>query len=392
MAAASPAQPKAPPPVFGPAGTGAGTEAIDLTTSSAVPPSMNQTMMFGLKAPAAAEAPAAAPRPAATTAMFGAVAPSAASDPSKTPSTTMMFGKQALAGPEAALIKTMSFGAPASATVPSPGPGVPSGPVARTTMMFGAAAAEPPKSSAMPRVTAGAPVAAKITESTVRVDLGAMMAQGERGTTPSGVHGKNDALSHNEKTPPEGNFLTGDAGPDAGPPTDGAGSRPEPTTLFSMTPGGKPSTNSAPHSRELSTSGEITLPPATGRQLAGTSPGVPSVATGVLNQDLQNHSTGARGSRSQPGNASTLEPSSGELPAVADEVTDLPPHDDAGENEFAAIESATRRRNTIAVIVLLVAVLAAGSAVIWQLFMRQTTAGDDANVEKVTPRPVKKPL
>lgn len=381
LAAAAPAPVKAPPPVFGPSGGAVGTEAIDLATSSAAPPSVNQTMMFGLKAPAAAEAPAPAARPVATTSMFGAVAQPAASEPAKPPNTTMMFGKPAAAGPEAALNKTMSFGAPVPGAAALSGPGTPSGPVGRTTMMFGAAVAEPAKPQAMPKVTAGAlPVAAKITESTVRVDLGVMMAEGgEQGTA-------------NEKTPPDGNFLNREAELETGPSTQGGGPRPERTMLFSMSPGGKPSTNSAPHSRELSSTGEVTLPPESERHSAETSPGLTAVAPGLLSQDLQNHSTEAATGRSNLGNSATLEDVSSEVNAHGEEAIDtLPPGDgdEAGDSAFAALESSTRRRNTIAVIVLLVAVLAAGSAVIWQLAVRQSNAADD-NVEKLTPRPVRK--
>lgn len=360
--------------------------------------------MFGLKAPVAGEPsapPPAAPaaKPVATTAMFGAVQatgpiPQAST---KAPNSTMMFGKpppEAAAPPEANLNKTMAFGMPALPPPPSS--------VGRSTMIFGAADASKPP---MPKVTPGGAPVAQITESTVRVDLDAMMRErgqaGEAEASPD-RHNRTQLFAMNEarggeKTPPEAfaSPLAGEANLNTGSVGQAPGVRHERTQLFSMTPGSKPAGN-VPASREFSN--DVTLPPDGAMRTtmmfgatnnADTAPGLPGVTPELLRQPISSDgaTTGpnlvpliVKDLRSSPLERSFETTDTDSPIRSSDSSQDLAPHAEdsleGNEQAFAAIESSTRRRNTIAVIVLLVAVLAAGSAVAWQFYLRPMLGGE----------------
>jgi len=284
-------------------------------------------------------------------------------------------------------------------------------------MIFGAADV-----AKLPKVTPGTAVpVTQITESTVRVDVDAMMReradQGQQ-QAPSGAPGDrhnrtqlfalNDARS-GEKTPPEAfpSPLAGaEAQLDTPPPSDSApapGVRHERTQLFSMT--AKP-TGNAPAQREMAT--DITMPPDAAmrhtmmfgaQNNADTAPGLPGVTPDLLKTPIGSPATTAPnlssdfGSRDVHSSSETSEsePSLDQVgehsPSSSQDLA--PTSEDSGDQEqaFAAIESSTRRRNTIAVIVLLLAVLTACAAVAWQVVIRQMVTQEGA--QKV-PNPLPK--
>ena len=262
---------------------------------------------------------------------------------------------------------------------------------------------------------------AQITESTVRVDLDAMMrergAAGEAEASPdrhnrTQLFAMNDARG-SEKTPPESfaSPLSGEAYLNSETtPTGSAPVRHEKTQLFSMSPGGKPAGN-VPAARELSTANDVTLPPDSAMRTtmmfgaqhnADTAPGLPGVTPELLKRPISSDgaTTGPNFSPLMGGNvhSSPLERSfettdTNSPIRSSDSSQDLQPSPedslDGNEQAFAAIESSTRRRNTIAVIILLVAVLAAASAVAWQFYLRPMLGGETPT-KMPRPQPVEK--
>jgi hypothetical protein len=366
-------------------------------------------MMFGLNPTAPASAAAPAPKPGAT-AMFGAVQPVAAP---KANNATMMFGQPPDAAPVEPVKKTAAFAPPMA----SP----PTAPVPRATVIFGAPEPKPP-----PKVTAGGggPMA-KITESTVRVDLDALMRErearlsSESGEASADRHNRTQLFAMNdahggEKTPPEAFAalpVAGDAAREATPAASLPGERRERTQLFSMSGSGKPE-GILPAARHVAEGGEVTLPHDAalrktmvfgGPQDSDTTPGVPGLTPQML-KAATSSSTSATGPNVSPIGARDIRESPLErqfektdtslLMRSSDSSQDLAPSsDDSGdrnEQAFAAIESATRRRNTIAVIVLLVAVFAAGSALVWLFFIRPAMAPEMQKLTKPAAAAVEK--
>ncbi len=260
----------------------------------------------------------------------------------------------------------------------------------------------------MPKVTAGGavPVApVQVTESTVRVDVDAMMRERGQPADPATQerHGRTQLFAMNdragqataEKTPPEA-FAAPDlnATPQAG--TAAPGVRHERTQLFAL---------NGQKSKEAVA--DTTLPPdpalrqtlmfggVSPVQGGDTAPGLPGVnvdtdsAEAPVDSTLPHLSPAGQSQTTQPRHVMTppgdsepslegLEPTdAGGEGARASSSQDLPAMvDEAGDSEqaFAAIESSTRRRNTIAVIVLLLAVLSVGAALVWQLSRQMNSA------------------
>lgn len=359
--------------VFGTAASNAAAATAQATAPvSASKP--NQTMAFGSGAkapsPAFGPPPTAAPsgrtaqapaKPVATTAMFGAVTPAAGGGPQKQVTSTMMFGKppEAPSVPDLSLNKTMGFGAPAGAPPPST--------VGTSTMMFGAVE------------TPTANVAAQVAESTVRVDLDAMMRAHAPGreTAPLDKYNRTQLFAMSDAKQAKST----DAPPSGAPHLDQ-------TQRFSMNSGGQPE-GGARGARN-----DATLPPnASMRQtVVGATdssvnelhmtPEGSTTAPNSLPASLGSHDAGGSSDESSevpfdaPPEEST-EVTSQEASAAEESV-------EQSEEAFAAIESSTRRRNTIAVAVLLIAVLAAGGAVVWQLVLRQVVVQE--KTPKVAPK------
>lgn len=363
------------------------------TKPAAAPVNKNATMMFGAThTPAAAPPPPAANAPTNQTMMFGAVggppgpAAGAAAAAPRASSQTMMFGAGGAAlppappkpapapAPASSSNRTMMFGVP-TADKPNVEPAAP----VNRTMIFGAAEAE------------GNP--GKLTERTVRIgpeDLERMMRE-------HNARGGGDARGA-EMTPPEGAvqagasqktqmFAMSDIKPAADvTPSEGREAvqqRHDRTAMFAMTP-------EAPALPPLISPDDVapveksnvkldpslleTLPPN-----AGKDDGAPRVAATMI--------FGAgQGSRPQgpvpelatnPDLIATTMPN---LPPLPKEPRPLPPQQldlqQPEDQQLAApsddvaqkLQAQVKRRNRIAMIIVILAIAAAAVAVGWKLF------------------------
>ena len=253
-------------------------------------------------------------------------------------------------------------------------------------MIFGAATAE---AKPLPKVTAGGAVpVAQISESTVRVDVDAMMRErGQPEAAPSDRQGRTQLFAlndqRNEKTPPEA-FASHTPGGQAkldATPSRAPNLRQERTQLFSVNEG-KPTKRSELVDATLPPDGPMRSTMMFGSPNADTSPdGLPGVTPELLKMDLEDANTspdlaptgGGVGSRNIRSDAGATqqddEPFDGDAQSISSSQ-DLSPVSSEDSADFAAIEKSTRRRNVIAVIVLLMAVLAAAAAV-WQFSKSQ---------------------
>ena len=428
-------------------GTPAGQQAArEPAPAPSAPASVNQTMMFGTPAgqKSAPPAPAPASSPANQTLVFGAT-PVAAPNPKA----TQVFGAPAVAPPVAQprpASSTMVFGAQPAA---GPTPAVPAGPVpavanrpANQTMMFG----KPPEITApAPNKTMafGSPVvparplpspgtvelngdadAEGPRESTVRVDLDAMMRAQEDQSEGESVEQRHDRTQRYAMT---------DSQAPSGESAQSVQDRHNRTALFAMStlqettkpdalrPGGtapelqgiidgqvEPTVGFDAQATTVPPDASTTLPPnaASTRDLGflasaptDTDPGQdpPGVSTllepGEGQHDLMAtmRADGPIGSTlpnlppigREATDAAARVPirldliSNSALPAVGgtmNEIIDRPIADIPAEAAAEQLAASGRRRNTIAIVVVLLLVLAAGAAVAWVLFGKELLA------------------
>lgn len=416
---ASPVAPPAGPSQTMVFGTAAGQQAAAREPPPRAPPAANQTLVFGAKPPpaqalnqtmafgtpagqqlatGAPQAPAAAPN---QTLVFGA-SPQA---PAKGPAATMVFGTAAAQPPPSGanrpVNQTMMFGKPPETT-----------PVASKTMAFGTPVAIPPKRP-LPKVTAGGDdvdsESEPRAESTVRVDLERMMrehGEGAEGNADDGEsieqrHDRTQRFAMSEEAPIEAAITPGDG-------SESVQDRHNRTALFAMStlqettkPDAKaPSLDK--HSREptVSVEGAQTLPPdgygtlppnsdigsLMGLDPHGDPPGVSTLME--PGGDISMHGT----IRNDGPIASTMP----NLPPIGHDATnvahrgalrlDLVSGPDLGTvstapdrpmlqvdlpGDAAAVEalaSQGRRRNVLAIVVVLLIVLAVALGVAWQFF------------------------
>jgi tetratricopeptide (TPR) repeat protein len=408
-------------------GTAAGQAAAREPAPAPAPANVNQTMMFG--APTA-QKPAPPVAPSAATAnqtlVFGATAPT------PNPKATQVFGTPAAVPPVAQqrpVSSTMVFGTQSPAPAPAPAP---ANRPANQTMMFGkppeVAAASPSKTMAFgtpvvpprtPQVTAGAVELSGDTESeggpresTVRVDLDAMMREQQEGE--ESVEQRHDrtqrfAMTDGQTTPGEGAAAVQD--------------RHNRTALFAMStlqettkPDALRPTGTAP---ELDGVLDGQAEPTVGFDPADASSTLPPNAASARDLGFLSNPTDTDPGGDPPGVSTLMEPGGGphdmmatmradgpiastlpNLPPIGREATDaaarMPirldlisnnalPAVDGTMNEImdrpvaevpadAAVEqlaASGRRRNVIAIVVVLLLVLAAGLGVLWVLFGKQ---------------------
>lgn len=378
QAAAQPVAPTAGP---------AANQTLVFGATPVAPPAARSTQMFGAaQAPAPANPPPPAQRPAATTVMFGAgqVPPPAAAASNKAANTTMMFGKppEAVA---AAANRTMAFGTPVVTSPKKPLPQVTQG----TVELSGDA--EPEQRS----------------ESTVRVDLERMMREQGEG----GEESQESVEQRHDRT--QRFAMTDSSATNPGETAESVQDRHNRTALFAM-----------------STLQETTKPDA--KAPASTAPDLHGVAEPTIgfDQPLDSAQTIPPGNNTlphgsmnfglgddPPGVSTLMEPGGEDMRAtvrhdgpIASTMPNLPPiaHDatdaahraplrldivsspglpmvapdtvqstdvqaDAGVEALAA---QGRRRNIVAIVIVLLLVLAVGLGVFWQFFGKQLLTKD----------------
>ncbi|MEW6431880.1 MAG: hypothetical protein AB1730_10265 [Myxococcota bacterium] len=381
-----------------------------------------QTMVFGAPAPGSQPAPAAAGK---QTMVFGAPAAGSQSAPPTAPGKqTMVFGAPA-APPAAggpANKQTMVFGAVAPAVAPvSPS----STPSRNQTMMFGRA----PGTAPAPRVSAAAAEAGALgeevrerSESTVRVDLEAMMrGQGE---DFEGVQARHDRTQRYAMTDQGQTTSPGAAVPTAETPEE-VQARHNRTQTYAMTTqqettrpdAAAPSPDAAEWGHR---SGDSTLPPSFAemptlepdappppavnqtlvfgaqgpRANVTTDPGLdPPGVRVLLEPGMMTPPDGAAAARREPlattiPNLSPLQPADS-LPPLRVELPPEPAFTSTAQTEryapvpnptqddaaMAELRRTSSRRTAVAVIAFLVIALGLGLAVLWHLFGRSLLGG-----------------
>lgn len=417
-----------------------GTAAGQAAAREPAPPAaagVNQTMMFGTpaappKAPAAAvQPPAGAPN---QTLVFGATAPA------PNPRATQVFGAPAVppAAQQRPASATMVFGTQSSAPAPAPAPGPANRPV-NQTMMFGkppeVAAPAPTKTMAFgtpvapplrtPQVTAGTVELSGDPESeggpresTVRVDLDAMMREqqeGEESAEQRHDRTQRFAMTDGQATPGEGAAAVEDrhnrtalfamstlqetTKPDAMRPSGTApelegvsDGQAEPTVGFDQGRGtlpSDPSTTLPPNVASARDLGFLSNP--TDTDPGGDPPGVSTLmepgggphdmmatmrSDGPIASTLPNLPPIGR----EATDAAARLPirldlvSNSALPAVdgtMNEIMDRPVAEVPADVAVEQLAASGRRRNVIAIVVVLLLVLAAGLGVLWVLFGKQ---------------------
>lgn len=391
------------PPPNAPAHPANQTMVFGQGPAPVAPPSAHQTMMFGTPAgqqmaspPPAAPAPAPnqtlvfgnqaavpppAARPASSTMVFGTGAANAGAPqqppPATRPNSTMMFGKPPEAVPAAT--KTMTFGTPVAAKKP-----------------------------AVVQISADEGESEPRAESTVRVDLERMMREQGEGEG----EGEGEAGAPQERTQ---RFAMSDIGPSGNVVTPGEGAeavqeRHNRTALFAMStlqettkpdakapvnpmaPSSEPTLGADFGSQPLSSDAVTTLPPNVVFTSTDTDPGSdpPGVST-LLEPGFDAKAT----LRNDGPIASTLP----NLPPIGTHATDasrpirldlvsasdlqgvgtqperpMLSVDAQGEDAAQQIAASGKRRSVVAIIVILLILIAAGLAVLWQLFGKQLLA------------------
>lgn len=371
--------PPAPPP----------NQTLVFGATPAAAPNPKATQVFG--APAVAP-PVAQPRPASSTMVFGTQAPPAAAN--RPANQTMMFGKPPeLAAPAAT--KTMAFGAPVAVTPAQPPQG--------TVELNGDVESEGPR------------------ESTVRVDLDAMMRAQEEGggDTQESVEQRHDRTQRYAMT---------DAQATSGEGAQAVQDRHNRTALFAMStlqettkpdalrPGGTaPDLQGIIDGQAEPTvgfDGPSTLPPDASSTLppnAASARDLGFLASGPVDTDPGSDPPGVS-TLMEPGGANdmmatmradgpigstlpNLPPigreatdaaarvpirldlvSNSALPAVGatmHEIADRPIAEVPADAAAEQLAASGRRRNTIAIVVVLLLVLAAGLGVAWVLFGKE---------------------
>jgi predicted Zn finger-like uncharacterized protein len=429
---------QAPAPQAAPAnqtmvfGTAAGQAAAREPAPPPAAAGTNQTMMFGTpaappKAPPAVQAPGGAPN---QTLVFGATAP--APNPKATQvfgapalppaaqqrpaSATMVFGTQSPApGPGPAnrpANQTMMFGKPPEVAAPAP----------TTTMAFGTPVVPPPRT---PQVTAGTVELSGEPESeggpresTVRVDLDAMMREqqeGEESAEQRHDHTQRFAMTDGQATPGEGAAAVQDrhnrtalfamstlqetTRPDAMRPSGTApelegvsDGQSEPTVGFDQARGTLPSdasTTLPPNVGSARDLGFLSNP--TDTEPGGDPPGVSTLmepgggpydmmATMRADEPIASTLPNLPPIGREATDAAARVPirldlvSDSALPAVGgtmNEIMDRPVAEVPADVSVEQLAASGRRRNVIAIVVVLLLVLAAGLGVLWVLFGKQ---------------------
>lgn len=380
-------------------GTPAGQQLAQAPVPPPAAPSANQTLVFGgapvAPAPASqtmvfgtaagqqlATNPAAASAPANQTLVFGAQAPVAAASPKSTqmfgapqttpqasPKSTQVFGAPADPNAlKAAGSSTMMFGKPPEAAAPA------------RTMAFGAPAVTAPKKP--PQLTAAEPTEAEPefqrSESTVRVDLERMMREHEEPAAEPARHDRTQRFAMTSgTTPSEGNESVQD--------------RHNRTALFAMS------------TLQETTKPDGKAPASTSPELVGVSEatvGIDAMATlppdnATLPASLRADQFGFGPSSDDPPGHSTMIESQG----IASTLPNLPPiaqgnhdplrldllssdqglptvgggtlPDNAAQDDIEAFAAQGRRRNIVAIVIVLAIVVLAALGVAWQLFGKQ---------------------
>lgn len=384
----TPAGQAASQPVGAAAGPAA-NQTLVFGASPVAPPTARSTQMFGA-AQAPAPAPQAAPpRPAATTVMFGAgqVPPPAAPAANKAPNTTMMFGKppEAVA---AAATRTMAFGTPVvtAPKKPQPLPQVTQGNVELSGDV------EPEQRS----------------ESTVRVDLERMMREQGEG----GEESQESVEQRHDRT--QRFAMTDSSATNPGESAESVQDRHNRTALFAM------STLQETTKPDAKVSGANTAPDLHGvaEPTVGFDQPLDAAQTIPPGNTTLPHGSMNFGLGDDPPGVSTLLEPGGEdmratvrhdgpiastmpnLPPISHEATDaahraplrldivsspglpmvapdaLQSTDVQGDGGVEALAAQGRRRNIVAIVIVLLLVLAVALGVFWQFFGKQLLTKD----------------
>lgn len=367
--------------------SGAANQTLVFGATPVAPPSARSTQMFGAaQTPAPAAPPPPAQRPSATTVMFGAgqLPPPAAPASNKAPNTTMMFGKppEAVA---AAATRTMAFGTPVVTPPKKPLPQVTQG----TVELSGEA--EPEQRS----------------ESTVRVDLERMMREHGEG----GEESQESVEQRHDRT--QRFAMTDSSATNPGETAESVQDRHNRTALFAMStlqettkPDAKaPGANTAPdlHGVAEPTIGfdqpldsAQTIPPGNSTLIHGSlnfnddPPGVSTlmepggedmratvrhdgpIASTMPNLAPITHDATDAAHRA-PLRLDII--SSPALAAVAAPDT-LQGNDSQVDAGVEALAAQGRRRNIVAIVIVLLLVLAVALGVFWQFFGKQLLTKD----------------